>query len=171
MMSDVAAFQSKLILITQQLDVRNFTHFAVLPSQVSRSASFSSILAPNCAYLTDLKEEFSSRFADIKFLETMLAFTENLFVCDVQVTSGCVTTITFEVEQTFFEEQLIDLQHNNILKERRRGDHCRLLVDVCSEEIVRSINSVFSENLDLLLPREQSNQSRTIIRKDLFYII
>ena len=104
MMSDVAAFQSKLILITQQLDVRNFTHFAVLPSQVSRSASFSSILAPNCAYLTDLKEEFSSRFADIKFLETMLAVTENLFVCDVQVTSGCVTTITFEVEQTFFEE-------------------------------------------------------------------
>ena len=63
-----------------------------------------------------VQEEFSSRFAGIKILEPVLAFTENPFVGDVQVTSDCVITIKFEVEKALFEDQLIDLQHNNILK-------------------------------------------------------
>jgi len=87
---------------------------------VSRSGPFSFTPGPYYAYLTELKEEFSSRFADIKILESVLAFTENPFVCDVQVTSDCVTTIKFEVEKALFEDQLIDLQHNNILKERHK---------------------------------------------------
>jgi len=52
----------------------------------------------------------------------MLAFTENPFVGDVQVTSDCVSTIKLEVEKPLFEDQLIDLQHNNILKERHREE-------------------------------------------------
>jgi len=123
MMSDVAAFQSKLNLFSQQLEIGNFTHFPVLQSQVSRSGPFSFTPGPYCAYLTELKEEFSSRFVDIKILEPVLAFTENPFVCDVQVTSDCVTTIKFEVEKALFEDQLIDLQQNNILKERHKEEN------------------------------------------------
>jgi len=123
MISYVAAFQSKLNLFLQQLEVGNFTHFPVLQSQVSRSGPFSFTPGPYCAYLTELKEEFSSRFADTKILEPVLVFTENPFVCDVQVTSDSVTTIKFEVEKALFDDQLIDLQHNNILKERHKEEN------------------------------------------------
>ena len=124
MMSDVAAFQSKLNLFSQQLEVGNFTRVPVLQSQVSRSGPFSFKVGPYCAYLTELKEEFSWRFADIKILEPVLSFTENPFVCDVQVTSdGVLTTTKFEVEKALFEDQLIDLQHNSILKERHKEEN------------------------------------------------
>ena len=123
MMSDVAAFQAKLNLFSQQFEVGNFTHFPVLQSQVSRSGPVSFTPGPYCAYLTELKEEFSSCFADTKILEPVLAFTENRFACDVQVTSDCVTTIKFEVEKAMFEDQLIDVQHNNILKERYKKEN------------------------------------------------
>ena len=35
----------------------------------------------------------------------------------------CVSTIKFEVEKDLFEDQLIDLQHNNILKERHKEEN------------------------------------------------
>ena len=125
MMSDVAAFQSKLNLFSQQLELGNFTHFPVLQSQVARSGSFTP--GPCCAYLTELKEGFSSRVADIEILEPVLAFTENPFDGVVQVTSDCVATIKFEVEKALFEDQLTDLQHNDILKERHRKDNLAVL--------------------------------------------
>ena len=78
---------------------------------------------PYCPYLTQLQEEFSSHFAGIKILEPVLVLTENPFVGDVQVTSDCVITIKFKVEKALFEDQLIDLQHNNILKERHREEN------------------------------------------------
>jgi len=53
----------------------------------------------------------------------MLAFTENPFVCDVQVTFDCVTNLKFEIEKASFEDQLIDVQHSNILKEKRKEEN------------------------------------------------
>jgi len=60
---------------------------------------------------------------------------------------------------------------------KAKGEYCRLLVNLCSEEIVHSINSMWSENLDLLRnyilcktsfstvpwPWEQSNRSSVSI--------
>uniref|UniRef100_A0A672IJ75 HAT C-terminal dimerisation domain-containing protein n=1 Tax=Salarias fasciatus TaxID=181472 RepID=A0A672IJ75_SALFA len=119
MMNDVAAFESKLSLFEHQIEAGNFTHFPVL-SQMSQPGSFSP--TPFCAYLTELKQEFSSRFTDIKSLKPVLAFTENPFACNVQETSAVVTPEPFGVERAVFEKQLIELQHNNILKQRHKEE-------------------------------------------------
>jgi len=81
----------------------------------------------------------------------VLAFTENPFVGDIEVTSDYASTIKFEVEKALFADQLIDLQHNNILKERHREENIvAFWFNLCSKEIVRGISYVCSENLDLL---------------------
>jgi len=156
MKNDAAVFQTKLNLFSQQLEVGNFTHFPVLQSQVSRSGSFSFNPGHYCAYLTQVKEEFSSCFVDIKILQPVLAFTENPFVCGVQITFDCVTTIKFEVEKALFEYQLIDLQHNNILKERHREENTAAfwLADVpkksyaalvmCAQKIMTCFGSTYA---------------------------
>ncbi|KAK9977291.1 hypothetical protein ABG768_019112 [Culter alburnus] len=120
MLNDVAAFEAKLDLFAQQLQERNFTHFSVLHSQVTEPASFSP--SAYCSYLRELKDEFSSRFADVKSLTPVLAFTENPFACDIQATSVAITSEHFNVERAAFEEQLIELQHNSILKERHKEE-------------------------------------------------
>ena len=174
MMSDVAAFQSKLNLFSQPFEVGNFIHFPVLQSLVSRSGPFSFTPGPYYAYLTELKEELLSRFADIKILEPVLAFTENSFACDVQVTSDCVTTIKFEVEKALFENQLIDLQHNNIFKERHREENVAdfwltyvqkksyVALVMCAQKILTCFGSTYVGESSFL-PWERSNQSSVLV--------
>lgn len=121
MMNDVAAFETKLSLFAQQLEVGDFTHFPVLETQVSQQPGFYSP-TPYCTYVRELMAEFSSRFADIKYLGAVLAFTENPFSCNVQTTSLSVEAAKFGVKRAEFEEQLIELQYNNILKGRQKEE-------------------------------------------------
>ncbi|XP_073668196.1 general transcription factor II-I repeat domain-containing protein 2-like [Paramisgurnus dabryanus] len=117
MFNDVSAFETKLDLFVQQLKEKDLTHFPVLQS-VARSLS----PIAYCPYITELKEQFSRRFADIKAMKPVLAFTENPFACDVLSTSLSVRDLQLGVERAVFEEQLIDLQHNTILKERHKEE-------------------------------------------------
>lgn len=55
-------------------------------------------------------------------MKPVLAFTENPFACDVLSTSVSVRDLQFGVERAAFEEQLIELQHNTILKERHKEE-------------------------------------------------
>jgi len=65
MLNDVAVFDAKLDLFSQQLHERHYTHFSVLHSQVTKLCSFSPRL-----YLRELKDQFCTHILDWLFWKT-----------------------------------------------------------------------------------------------------
>jgi len=129
-------------IFSEQIDVWNFTHLPVLQSQVSRSGSFTP--GAFCAYLTELKEKFS-------FSKPMLAFKENP-ICSWRSNYIWLCHHRKIGSRKIFAwgptGRPVAQQYSK--RKAQEGEHCRLLVNLCSEEIVRTSNSVCSEYLDLL---------------------
>ncbi|RXM32820.1 General transcription factor II-I repeat domain-containing protein 2 [Acipenser ruthenus] len=119
LLSDVSAFEAKLALFSDQLLEKDLTHFQVLNSQVTQLHDPAVFLPePYTEYLSEVSREFSSRFSDMKPLTSILSVVENPFFVDVKTAS--VTAEKFGVNKSTFQEEFLELQHNNVLKAKHQ---------------------------------------------------
>lgn len=121
LLNDVSAFQEKLSLYQDQLGDNDFTHFPILRSQVSQLRSSVSFQPAICvSYLDELASEFESRFTDLKVIMPVIHMVENPYNADVrEVSQHCDR---FGVSKERFEEELIELKNNNVLKQKHNDE-------------------------------------------------